>query len=87
MSNLIDRSEKTSDDLRSRLFDVLDLVIKDKIKLDQVEAVCALSDQIINSAKVELEIQIEQEELRRKESLRLNQKIELIGNTIEAIGE
>lgn len=71
MTGLVERSEKTNDGLRSRLFDVLDGVIKGDVKIEQVEAVCALSDQIINSARVELEVREGEEELKRKEALRL----------------
>ena len=82
MSDLIKRTEKTADGLRSKLFDVLDALIEDKISIEQVEAVCAVSDQIIKSARVELEIQIEQEAIDQRKDDRLNGAVKMLSKTM-----
>jgi hypothetical protein len=66
MSNLTIRTEKTADGLRSKLFDTLDALIQDKISLETVEAVCAISDKIIASSKVELDIFRERERVAKE---------------------
>lgn len=83
MSNLIKRTEKTADGLRSKLFDVLDALIEDRITIDQVEAVCAVSDQITNSARTELEVQVKMEELLHIKEDRLNRAVTLLTHTID----
>lgn len=49
-------STKTADGLRSRLFDALDGLIDKKISSSEVESICYLSEQIIKTANVELDL-------------------------------
>jgi len=62
-------SNKTADGLRERLFDALDAVIEKRIKKEDVESICYVSEQIIKTANVELEIMREQANLKREERL------------------
>jgi len=62
-------SSKTADGLRERLFDALDAVIEKRIKKEDVESICYVSEQIIKTANVELEIMREQANLKREERL------------------
>ena len=55
MSNLVIRQEKTLDGLRDRLYGTLDAIIADKIPTKNVDCICAISEQIINSAKLEID--------------------------------
>ena len=66
MSDLTTRTEKTADGLRNKLFDTLDALIADKIEIETVEAICAISDKIIESSKAELEIFKERERVARE---------------------
>ena len=87
-------NSKTADGLRSRLFDALDKVIDKTISPKEVEAVCFVSEQIIKTARVELEIAQEQNRAdvnRRQHELTLKREeresIKMLGNTIEAVIE
>lgn len=84
------RQAQSSEGLRQRLFDTLDAVIEGKIEKEQVEAVCHLSQEILKSARVDLEF-----EEKAMEKLKLNHKIEqerqnslaLLSATIEDVVE
>lgn len=65
--DIVIRQEKTLDGLRSRLYDTLDEVIKGNVKGDQVECICAVSEQIINSAKLEVDTLLRLDENKRIE--------------------
>lgn len=47
---------KTADGLRDRLFDALDAVIERKLGKDEVESICYVSEQILKTARHELEV-------------------------------
>ena len=49
-------SNKTADGLRDRLFDALDALIEKKIDKSEVEGICYLSEQILKTAEIELDI-------------------------------
>lgn len=84
------RQEKTSSGLRDRLFATLDGVIAGKVEKEQVEAIVFLSQEILKSAKVDLEF-----EAKAQERLQLQFKIEqerresvnMITNIIDDIGD
>ena len=63
MNSMIIRQNKTADGLRSRLFDTLDALIDGKISSEKVSNVCFISEQILNSAKLELEIEMSKEKI------------------------
>ncbi len=46
---------KTAEGLRDRLFDALDAVIEKKLGKDEVESICYVSEQILKTARHELE--------------------------------
>ena len=84
-------SEKTADGLRSRLFDALDGLIEKKISSQEVEGICYLSEQIIKTANIELELMRETNKDKEAERHYLvtmkreeKQAIALLQNTIEA---
>jgi len=60
-------SSKTSEGLRERLFEALDLFIEKKITSKEIEGICYLSEQIIKTANIELEFQKEIHEVQRLE--------------------
>lgn len=49
-------SNKTAEGLRDRLFDTLDALIEKKIGKSEVESVCYISEQILKTAQIEIEI-------------------------------
>lgn len=65
------RTDKTAEGLRDRLFDALDRVINKEISQKEVESVCFVSEQIIKTARVELETL--QEAHKEKENVRQHQ--------------
>ena len=81
-----ERQAQSSAGLRDRLFATLDAVIAGEVGKDEVEAVCFVSQEILKSAKVDLEF-----EAMAQEKLKLLHKIEkekgesvaLLGNLIE----
>jgi hypothetical protein len=84
-------STKTADGLRDRLFDTLDALLDKKISTKEVESVCYVSEQIIKTARVELEIAQEHNrasELKRQHELTMKREekevIKLLESTIEA---
>ena len=66
MNSMVNRQNKTADGLRSRLFDTLDALIKNEVTPAKVDSVCLLSDQILKSAKLELEIELEKERVAKQ---------------------
>ena len=66
---IVTRQEKTLDGLRSRLYDTLDKVIDGKIESANVECICAVSEQIIKSAQLEVDTILRLEENKRKERI------------------
>ena len=61
-------SNKTADGLRDRLFDTLDALIDKKIGKNEVESVCYLSEQILKTAEIELNI------MREVENSKVNER-------------
>ena len=84
---LMVRQEKTLDGLRSRLYDMLDGVIAGKVKSDQVECACAISEQIVKSAKLEVDTLLRLGEEKRTERISVNQNIGKLNNVIDSIIE
>lgn len=83
---------KTAEGLRSRLFDMLDLIIDKKISPKEVESACFMSEQIIKTARVELEIMQEynrEAQNRRQHELTMKREeketIKLLESTIAEI--
>ena len=60
-------NNKTSEGLRERLFEALDLFIDKKITGKEVEGICYLSEQILKTANTELEFQKEMNEVKKLE--------------------
>ena len=52
-------NNKTSEGLRIRLFDALDLFIAKKVTSKEIEGICYLSEQILKTASIELDFQRE----------------------------
>lgn len=84
----------TAEGLRNRLFEALDRVINKEITTKEVEGICFVSEQIIKTARVELEIYQEtnkNEENKRQHELKLvreNQdSISLLTNVIDIVEE
>ena len=82
---------KTSEGLRDRLFDTLDALIEKKIGKNEVEAVCYVSEQIIKTAQIELEVAREinrNDELKRHHELAMKREekesIKMLGRVIES---
>ena len=90
MSTPQQRQAQSSAGLRDRLFATLDAVIAGEVDKEQVEAVCYVSQEILKSAKVDLEF-----EAMAQERLKLQHKIEqergesmrLLSNIIEECDE
>lgn len=70
--------EKTAEGLRDRLFNALDAVIEKKISKEDVESICYVSDQILKTARHELDVFIEFErvEKQKREDKRIEKKEE-----------
>ncbi len=82
MTSMVLRQNKTADGLRNSLFDCLDAVINKKISSKEVECVCAISEQIINSAKFELQIELEKERIvKEKRDFEKQERIEIAEST------
>ncbi len=82
---LVTRQEKTLDGLRSRLYDTLDEVIKGKVKSDQVECICAISEQIVKSAKLEVDTLLRLDENKRIERKEAREQASKLKGVIDAI--
>lgn len=87
-------NNKTSEGLRDRLFDSLDKFINKEISSKEIEGICYLSEQIIKTAKVELEFQQEMNSAARSErdhSLKIikeqNAATELLKITLNKVEE
>lgn len=66
MKEMVNRQNKTADGLRDRLFDTLDNLIEDKIDVKVVESICVVSEQILKSARLEFEIELEIERVTKE---------------------
>ena len=84
----------TAEGLRKILFDTLNRVIDKEISSKEVESVCFISEQMIKTARVELEIFQEQNkeaENIRQHQLRMakegSENIKMIRDTIELVDE
>lgn len=84
-------STKTISGLRNRLFDTLDAIIKKEISTKEVESVCYVSEQILKSARLELDSfkEFEASEHLKREDARLKAReekeaIKRLTNVIEA---
>ena len=82
---LVSRQEKTLDGLRERLYNTLDQVILGKIKSDQVECICAISEQIVNSAQLEVDTIIKLQHERRIEEDRRDRGVARLGKVIDSL--
>lgn len=87
-------NNKTADGLRSRLFDALDGLMDKKISAKEVESICYLSEQIIKTANVELDIMREVNKDKEAErhhlvTMKREEKaaLALLKNTIEVCDE
>ena len=81
-----ERQAQSSAGLRDRLFATLDAVIAGDIDKEQVEAVCFVSQEILKSAKVDLEFEAmgqERLKLQHKIERERNEGIALLANVIE----
>lgn len=83
---------KTAEGLRDRLFDALDGLIEKRIKPNEVESICYISEQIIKTAQIELEISQEvnrSNELERQHILTMRREekktIKMLSDTIEVL--
>jgi len=86
-------NNKTSAGLRDRLFDSLDLFIEKKITSKEIEGICYLSEQIIKTANIELEVLREENkanQLRAEHKLLMEKEraasAKLLGETIDNAG-
>lgn len=80
-----DRQAQSSAGLRERLFETLDAVIRGDIDKEQVEAVCFVSQEILKSAKVDLEFEAMAQDkikLMHKLEQEKNEGILMLGNVI-----
>jgi hypothetical protein len=85
-----ERQAQSSAGLRERLFATLDAVIEGKVKKDEVEAVCYLSQEILKSAKVDLEFEdkaLQKIELQHRLEMERRNTVELLNNTIIEIDD
>ena len=91
MTSMVERQNKTADGLRDRLFDTLDALIDGNIDSEKVSGVCFISEQILKSAQLEFDIEIEREKSIKekrefeRESLQIaKQSISMLSDSIEA---
>ena len=83
-----ERQAQSSAGLRDRLFATLDAVIAGEIDKEQVEAVCFVSQEILKSAKVDLEFEaMAQDKLKLMHKLEQekNEGIALLTNVMEDV--
>ena len=81
-----ERQAQSSAGLRDRLFTTLDAVIAGDIDKEQVEAVCYVSQEILKSARVDLEFEaMAQEKLKLQHRLEKekNESLLMLSNIIE----
>jgi len=79
------RQDLTSKGLRDRLFGVLDGIIDGKVTPEQVESVCYVSEQMIKSARLDLEVEQERIKMLRENEERMQNATTLLAETIENI--
>ena len=85
-----ERQAQSSAGLRDRLFTTLDAVIAGDIDKEQVEAVCYVSQEILKSARVDLEFEaMAQEKLKLQHRLEKekNESLLMLSNIIEEVEE
>ena len=85
-----ERQAQSSAGLRERLFATLDAVIAGEVGKDEVEAVCYVSQEILKSAKVDLEFEAMAQErlkLQHKIEKEKNESIALLSNVMEEATE
>ena len=82
---IVSRQEKTLDGLRSRLYDTLDEVIKGKVKTEQVDCIGAISEQIVRSAKLEVDTILRLDENKRIERRETRESTAKLKGVIDAI--
>lgn len=85
-----ERQSKSSSGLRDRLFLMLDGVIAGKIEKEQVEGVCYISQEILKSAKVDLEFEaMAQSKMRLVHEIDMerNESTKLLTTTIRRFDE
>jgi len=85
MSNLVIRQEKTLDGLRDRLYGTLDAIIADTIPAKNVDCICAISEQIINSAKLEIDTMLRIKANSEKASVKAQERLTSVINTIPTL--
>lgn len=83
----MENNNKTAEGLRDRLFDALDGIINNTIDTQTVESICFVSEQIIKTAKVELEIAVKNHEMYLEKKDREDQAVALLAQTIDATKE
>ena len=76
---------KTAEGLRDRLFDALDGIIDGSMSIEKVESVCFVSEQIIKTAKIELETMIEVNKIRKEDDERMQNATAQLAQTINDI--
>ena len=78
----MEASAKTAEGLRSRLFDALDGLIDGTVPVEKIESICYVSEQIIKTAKIELETMIEVSKIKNEEHARIGQATEMISSVL-----
>ena len=64
----MENGNKTAEGLRDRLFMALDGIIDGSMNAERVQAVCFVSEQIINTAKHELAANIAYSDMKKEEA-------------------
>ncbi len=85
-----ERQAQSSAGLRDRLFATLDAVIAGTVQKEEVEAVCFISQEILKSAKVDLEFEeMAQKKLRLQFDIEKerNEGIMMLGNVMSEVTE
>lgn len=83
--SMIERQNKTADGLRSRLFDMLDKVIDGKAKSAEVAEVCLLSQEILDTARLELDTAKERARMIIEERDSMSKATAMLTNTVSLI--
>lgn len=76
------KESKTAEGLRDRLFETLDAVIEKKIDLKDVEAICFISEQILKTARIEIDTM---QEIARIEKQKRDDNLMLIREQKESV--
>jgi hypothetical protein len=78
---------QTADGLRDRLFGALDGLIDGSMDVKVVEHICYVSEQIIKTAKVEMEMAVTYAKLRDEEENRRTLAVNQLGNIMGELNE